>query len=81
MFKPWRRSRAEAPRPLGALTNVLPLVLSPSLWLIFIAVWIAMARGGKAVVARESPYSRLSHYLPLAIGAYLLASPMFPSPG
>ena len=53
----------------------------PILWLIFIAFWIAMARGGKAVVARESPYSRLSHYLPLAIGVYLLAAPHVPVAG
>ncbi len=52
--------------------------LFPSLWLIFIAVWIAMARGGKAVAERESVYSRLSHYLPLAIAIYLLAAPQVP---
>jgi protein-S-isoprenylcysteine O-methyltransferase Ste14 len=49
--------------------------LFPVLWLAFIAVWIAMARGGKAVAERESVYSRLSHYLPLAIAIYLLAAP------
>jgi protein-S-isoprenylcysteine O-methyltransferase Ste14 len=48
------------------------------LWLVFIAVWIAMARGGKAVAERESVYSRLSHYLPLAIAIYLLAAPHVP---
>ena len=53
----------------------------PLLWLIFIAVWIAMVRGGKAVVTRESAYSRLSHYLPLAIGVYLLAAPYVPVTG
>ncbi len=49
--------------------------LFPFLWLVFIAVWIAMARSGKAVAERESVYSRLSHYLPLAIAIYLLAAP------
>ena len=52
--------------------------LFPFLWLVSIAVWIAMARGGKAVAERESVYSRLSHYLPLAIGIYLLAAPHVP---
>jgi protein-S-isoprenylcysteine O-methyltransferase Ste14 len=52
--------------------------LFPFLWLVFIAVWIAMARGGKAVAGRESVYSRLSHYAPLAIGIYLLAAPHVP---
>ena len=37
-----------------------------------------MARGGKAVAERESVYSRLSHYLPLAIAIYLLAAPDVP---
>jgi protein-S-isoprenylcysteine O-methyltransferase Ste14 len=50
----------------------------PLLWLVFIAVWIAMARGGKAIAERESVSSRLSHYLPLAIGVYLLAAPHVP---
>ena len=50
----------------------------PLLWLVFIAVWIAMARGGKAIAERESVSSRLSHYLPLAIGVCLLAAPHVP---
>ncbi len=54
--------------------------LFPLLWLVFIAVWIAMARGGKAVAERESVYSRLSHYLPLGIAIYLFAAPRVPIP-
>ena len=50
----------------------------PFVWLVFIAVWIAMARGGKAVAERESAYSRLSHYLPLAVAIYLIAAPHVP---
>jgi protein-S-isoprenylcysteine O-methyltransferase Ste14 len=50
----------------------------PLLWLVFIAVWIRMARGGKAVAERESVSSRLSHYLPLLIAIYLLAAPHLP---
>ena len=52
--------------------------LFPFLWFVFIAVWIALARGGKAVAERESRYSRLSHYLPLAIAIYLLSAPHVP---
>jgi len=47
-------------------------------WLVFIAVWIAMAPSGKAIAERESAYSRLSHYLPLAVGIYLVAAPHVP---
>jgi protein-S-isoprenylcysteine O-methyltransferase Ste14 len=50
----------------------------PLLWLVFIAVWIAMARGGKAIAERESVSSRLSHYLPLVVAIYLLAAPHVP---
>jgi protein-S-isoprenylcysteine O-methyltransferase Ste14 len=53
-------------------------VLFPILWLAFIAVWVAMARGGKAVAQRESVYSRLSHYLPLIIAIYLISAPHVP---
>jgi protein-S-isoprenylcysteine O-methyltransferase Ste14 len=52
--------------------------LFPLLWIVFIAFWIAMARGGKAVAERESVYSRLSHYLPLLIAIYLLSAPHVP---
>src|SRR5271156_6946038 len=52
--------------------------LFPILWLVFVAFWTAMARGGKAVAMRESVYSRLSHYLPLAVAVYLLAAPDVP---
>src|SRR5271156_1261465 len=52
--------------------------LFPILWLVFVAFWIAMARGGKAVAMRESVYSRLSHSLPLAVAVYLLAAPDVP---
>jgi protein-S-isoprenylcysteine O-methyltransferase Ste14 len=50
----------------------------PLLWLVFIVFWIAMARRGKAVAARESGFSRLSHYLPLAVAIYLIAAPHLP---
>jgi protein-S-isoprenylcysteine O-methyltransferase Ste14 len=50
----------------------------PFVWLGFFAVWIAMARGGKAIAERESVASRLSHYLPLLVAIYLLAAPHVP---
>ncbi len=50
-------------------------VLFPSLWLVFVAFWIVMARGGKTVAEREDLYSRLSHYAPLAVAVYLLVAP------
>jgi protein-S-isoprenylcysteine O-methyltransferase Ste14 len=52
----------------------------PILWVVFIGIWIAMARGGKVVAERESAFSRLSHYLPLAIAIYLLMAPHIPIP-
>ncbi len=52
----------------------------PIVWLAFIAVWTAMAWGGKAVAERESATSRLSHYLPLAVAIYLIAAPRVPLP-
>jgi len=53
-------------------------LLFPVLWLGLIIFWIAMARGGKAIVERETAFSRLSHYLPLAIALCLLAAPDLP---
>jgi protein-S-isoprenylcysteine O-methyltransferase Ste14 len=55
-------------------------VLFPSLWLVFIAFWIVMARGGKTVAERETLYSRLSHYTPLAVAVFLLVAPQVPLP-
>jgi len=52
--------------------------LFPLLWIVFIAFWIAMARGGKAVAERESAFSRASHYGPLVVGILLLAAPRVP---
>jgi hypothetical protein len=43
------------------------LWLFPLMWLAFIVFWIVKARNGKAVAERESAFSRLSHYLPLAL--------------
>lgn len=55
-------------------------VLFPALWLALIVFWIVMARGGKAVAERESLYSRVSHYAPLAVAIYLLVAPRVPLP-
>lgn len=53
-------------------------LLFPFLYLVFVVVWVVMARGGKPVAERESAFSRLSHYLPLALAIYLLAAPHVP---
>jgi protein-S-isoprenylcysteine O-methyltransferase Ste14 len=45
------------------------------MWGGWLALWIAMARGVKAPAQSESAASRLSHFGPLIVGAYLLASP------
>ena len=52
----------------------------PFLYLVFIAVWLGMSRRVKAVAERETAFSRLSHYLPLAIAIALLAAPHVPVP-
>jgi protein-S-isoprenylcysteine O-methyltransferase Ste14 len=53
-------------------------ILFPALWIALIVFWIAMSRGGKSAAARESAFSRLSHYGPLAIAVYLLVAPSVP---
>jgi protein-S-isoprenylcysteine O-methyltransferase Ste14 len=50
------------------------------LYLVFIAVWIVMARRVKPVAERVSAFSRLSHYVPLALGICLIAAPNVPIP-
>jgi len=52
--------------------------LFPIVWLVLIAVWIAMARRVKTVAEHETAFSTLSHYAPLAVGIYLLAAPRLP---
>lgn len=53
-------------------------LLFPFLWVVFLAVWVVMARGGKAVAERESMYSRVSHWLLLGLAIYLFAAPHVP---
>lgn len=48
--------------------------LIPTLWLLWLAVWMASAVGTKRVVRAETLTSRLSHIVPLVIGATLLTS-------
>jgi protein-S-isoprenylcysteine O-methyltransferase Ste14 len=49
--------------------------LVPALWLAWLAYWLIAARGNKPVARTETRTSRLSHYLPLAIGVVLLNLP------
>jgi protein-S-isoprenylcysteine O-methyltransferase Ste14 len=44
-------------------------------WALWAMIWVAMARGVKAVARRESVGSRALHLVPLAIAAALLADP------
>ncbi len=48
------------------------------IWLLWIVVWIALARGLKPVAQIESLPARLMHVLPLALACYLLAAACVP---
>lgn len=50
------------------------------IWLVWIIVWIAMARGAKPVALTESLASRFLHLLPLAVAYYLLVAAFVPLP-
>jgi protein-S-isoprenylcysteine O-methyltransferase Ste14 len=54
--------------------------LIPTLWLLWLGVWAMAAVRTKRVVRAESPGSRLSHIVPLGLGAALLTSPRFAGP-
>ena len=47
-------------------------------WLIWSAVWVAMAPGAKSVAQSESRASRLTHVVPLVVAVALLAAPRVP---
>jgi F0F1-type ATP synthase membrane subunit c/vacuolar-type H+-ATPase subunit K len=49
--------------------------LVPALWVIWLIIWIAAARGTKATQRQEDVRSRLSHQVPLIAGAVLLGVP------
>jgi protein-S-isoprenylcysteine O-methyltransferase Ste14 len=48
------------------------------MWVAWLALWMAMARGVKAPAQSESRSSRLAHVVPLLIAGYLLAAPRTP---
>jgi protein-S-isoprenylcysteine O-methyltransferase Ste14 len=48
------------------------------LWLAWVAYWWISARGVKQAVRRESRISRIGHFLPLGVAAWLLAAPSLP---
>ncbi len=50
------------------------------IWLLWIIVWIILARGAKPVAQTESLASRLLHLLPLAVSYYLLVAAFVPLP-
>ncbi|MBS0578861.1 MAG: isoprenylcysteine carboxylmethyltransferase family protein [Proteobacteria bacterium] len=49
------------------------------LWLLWLLYWFVSAAGVKRTVRSESGGSRISHWLPLTVGVYLLCSPEFPA--
>jgi protein-S-isoprenylcysteine O-methyltransferase Ste14 len=53
--------------------NFRPLMLN--LWLVWGLFWLVSAATAKPTQRRESPGSRLSHLLPLLVGAYLIVGP------
>jgi protein-S-isoprenylcysteine O-methyltransferase Ste14 len=50
------------------------------LWLFWLAVWMALARGVKPVARSESASARLTYLLLVALAVYLLVAPRVPSP-
>jgi protein-S-isoprenylcysteine O-methyltransferase Ste14 len=54
--------------------------LIPTLWLLWLAVWMISAVRTKQVVRAESIGSRLSHLIPLGLGAALLTFHRFGGP-
>lgn len=48
------------------------------LWLAWLAYWWISARRVKPEVRRESPISRIGHFLPLGVAGWLLATPALP---
>lgn len=50
-------------------------VLIPALWLIWLIIWIVAAFRAKATQRQESFASRLTHYVPMAVGAVTLGWP------
>jgi protein-S-isoprenylcysteine O-methyltransferase Ste14 len=55
-------------------------LLIPAMWLLWVAYWFAASLSVKPVRRRESAASRAWHFIPLAIGAALLASPRVAGP-
>ena len=54
--------------------------LFPAMWIACALYWLAMARGTKAAVRRESLRSRLLHFMPLALAVVLLWRPVVSLP-
>jgi protein-S-isoprenylcysteine O-methyltransferase Ste14 len=50
------------------------------IWLLWVIVWIAMARGAKPVAKSEGVASRLTYLLPLGLAYYLLVAAYVPVP-
>lgn len=49
-----------------------------ALWLAWLLYWIVSALNAKTTRRRESPLSRISYFLPLITGAWLIGAPRLP---
>ena len=54
--------------------------LMPVTWLVWLMYWALAAIGGKPTARHERPGSRLSHSIPLVLGAAMLAAPRLLGP-
>jgi protein-S-isoprenylcysteine O-methyltransferase Ste14 len=53
------------------------MIIIIALWGLWIVYWLIAAIGGKPVERREGSWSRLTHHIPLTLGAVLIAVPNF----
>lgn len=53
------------------------MVIIVALWCLWLVYWLIAALGGKPVERREGSWSRLTHHVPLLLGAVLIAVPNF----
>lgn len=60
--------------------QVIYHALIPTLWLLWLAIWMVSAIGTKQVVRAEGTVSRLLHVIPLGLGAALLTFRRFGGP-
>ena len=60
------------------MLNLIHHHLFNAIWILWLAYWFVAARGVKAVQRRESGWSRLAHFGPMAVAAWMLAADHLP---